>query len=197
MGKVRQEEMVRHYREKYGMPFSIVRPGFVYGPGKSEISGRIGIMKKGLFLHLGGSNAIPLAYVENCADAIVLAGLEKKAEGGVYNIVDGDPPGSAAFLRLYRENVTPVKFISVPKAVSYALCAFWGTASKLSGGRIPPTFNLNRWSDDWKGHRYSNERIKAELGWEQSVSFEEGSSRYFRYCRELLDTAGGSRPVED
>ena len=55
----------------------IVRPGYVYGQGKSAITGRVGIGSFGIFLHLGGGNRIPLTYVENCADAIVLAGLKK------------------------------------------------------------------------------------------------------------------------
>jgi nucleoside-diphosphate-sugar epimerase len=184
VGKVRQEELVREYNVEHAIPYVMVRPGYVYGPGKVEISGRIGIMRGNVFLHLGGANPIPLVYVDNCADAIILAGLVEGIEGQVFNVVDGDMPKSSAFLELFRKNVKPVRSINVPKAVSYLLCACWGTASKLSGGRLPLTYNLHRWSDDWKGHRYSNEKIKKELGWEQRVSFEEGSTRCFDSWKE-------------
>ncbi len=63
------------YGEKRGLPYVIVRPGVVYGPGIKGIHGRIGIDTFGPFLHLGGSNRIPLTYMDNCAEAIVLAGL--------------------------------------------------------------------------------------------------------------------------
>jgi len=178
-GKVRQEALVRQFGRENGIPYTLVRPGYVYGPGKREISGRIGITRGNTFFHLGGTNTIPLVYVENCADAIVLAGLTEGADGQVYNIVDDDAPSSAAFLDRYRKMVEPVKSVNVPRPVLYLVCALWGMASRLSFGRLPPTFNLNRWSDDWKGQRYSNEKMKKELGWEQRISFEEGSTRCF------------------
>jgi nucleoside-diphosphate-sugar epimerase len=184
IGKVRQEELVVKYNQEHQIPYVVVRPGYVYGPGKSEISGRIGITRGNTFFHLGGSNTIPFSYVDNCADAIVLAGLVEGVDGQAFNVVDDDAPKSSAFLELYKENVKPLRSINVPKALSYLLCALWGFASRMSGGRLPLTFNLYRWSDDWKGLRYSNEKIKRELGWEQRVSFEEGSRRCFEFWRE-------------
>ena len=70
--------MVIEYGQKFGIPYVIVRPGVVYGPGKVNISNRVGIGTFGIFLHLGGSNEIPLTYVDNCAEAIALAGLAWK-----------------------------------------------------------------------------------------------------------------------
>src|SRR5271154_5503490 len=73
--KVKQDHLVVEYGKRFSIPYVIVRPGYVYGPGKKAISGRVGIDTFGLFLHLGGPNTIPLTYVENCADAIALAGV--------------------------------------------------------------------------------------------------------------------------
>lgn len=36
-GKVKQDEIVIYYGDKYGLPYVIVRPGTVYGPGKAFI----------------------------------------------------------------------------------------------------------------------------------------------------------------
>src|SRR4029077_13166017 len=58
--KVKQEEIVTEYGKKFGIPCVIARPGVVYGPGNEAIHGRVGIGTFGVFLHLGGSNAIPL-----------------------------------------------------------------------------------------------------------------------------------------
>ena len=88
----------------------IVRPGVVYGPGNKGITGRVGLGTFGLFLHLGGSNEIPLTYVDNCADAIVLAGIKGGVDGEVFNVVDDDLPTSRKFLRLYKKNVRPLPF---------------------------------------------------------------------------------------
>src|SRR5258708_1529188 len=61
--KVRQDELVLDYGKRFGIPYVLVRPGYVYGAGNEGISGRGGIGTFGLFLHLGGSNTIPFTYV--------------------------------------------------------------------------------------------------------------------------------------
>src|SRR5215469_7719227 len=86
--KVKQDEIVTEYANRFAIPTVVVRPGYVYGPGNEVITGRVGIGTFGLFLHLGGSNRIPLTYVDNCADAIALAGLGTGVESGeVFNVV--------------------------------------------------------------------------------------------------------------
>src|SRR5205823_13404440 len=48
-GKLKQEELVKEYGRKHGLPYVILRPGTVFGPGKQDLSGRIGIGTFGLF----------------------------------------------------------------------------------------------------------------------------------------------------
>src|SRR5206468_7017915 len=96
--KVKQDEIVEEYGKKSGIPYVIVRPGVVYGPGNESIHGRVGIGTFGVFLHLGGSNTVPLTYVDNCAEAIVLAGLKPGVDGEVFNVVDDNLPSSRRFL---------------------------------------------------------------------------------------------------
>src|SRR5438874_10881692 len=86
------------------------------------------------------SNTIPLTYVDNCADAIVLAGLTPGVEGEVFNVVDDDLPSSRRFLRLYKQNVNKFSSIYVPHVCSYALCYLWERYSARSEGQMPPAF---------------------------------------------------------
>lgn len=183
-GKVRQEELLLEYHRKHGIPYVIVRPGAVYGPGSKAISGRVGLDTFGTFLHLGGSNKIPFTYVSNCADAVVLAGLKKGVEGEVFNIVDDDLPTSSEFLKMYKRNVRHFKSIYVPKTVSYFLCYLWEKYSKWSKGQLPPAFNRKRWSTTWKGNQYTNAKLKTMLGWQPTVPLDEGLKIYFEYCRK-------------
>src|SRR5437879_13089098 len=81
--KAKQDEIVVEYSKRTGIPYVIVRPGYVFGPGKTNITGRVGISTFGIFLHLGGSNPVPLTYVDNCAEAIALAGLKKNVDSEV------------------------------------------------------------------------------------------------------------------
>jgi nucleoside-diphosphate-sugar epimerase len=181
--KVRQDEVVTEYGKRFGIPNVIVRPGYVYGPGKKAITGRVGIDTFGVFLHLGGSNTIPFTYVDNCAEAIALAGLTRGVDGEVFNVVDDDLPSSRWFLREYKRNVRRFKSIYLPHAVSYALCYFWELYSRWSEGQLPPAFNRREWHAYWKKTTYSNEKLKARLNWSPRVPTAEGLRRYFEACR--------------
>jgi nucleoside-diphosphate-sugar epimerase len=182
--KVKQDEIVKEYGEKFGIPYVIVRPGYVYGPDREAIASRVGIGTFGVFLHLGGPNTIPLTYVDNCAEAIVLAGCKKGVDGEVFNVVDDDLPSSRRFLRLYKRNVRRFTSIYVPHALSHALCYVWEKYSSWSEGQLPLTFNRRKWHVLWKRTRYSNAKLKARLGWTPKVSMTEGLERYFQGCRE-------------
>ena len=185
--KIKQDALVTDYGRRFGIPFVMVRPGYVYGPGKTAISGRVGIGTFGVFLHLGGGNTIPFTYVDNCADAIWLAGITPGVDGEVFNVVDDDLPSSRQFLRLYKRQVRPFTSLYVPHALSYALCWMWEAYSRWSQGQVPAVFNRSLWHAYWKQTRYTNRRAKALLGWSPQVTTAEALSRYFRACRR--DTA--------
>ena len=182
--KIKQEQIVEEYSKNFGIPYVVVRPGSVYGTGKPEIVGRIGIGAFGPFLHLGGSNTIPFTYVDNCAEAIILAGLVKGVDGEVFNVVDDDLPSSRQFLRMYKKNVRRFRSIYVPHVVSHALCSLWGKYSIWSHGQLLPAFNTRRWHAYWKKTRYSNKKLKATLGWTQKVPTAEALRRYFQSCAQ-------------
>ena len=186
--KVKQDEIVTEYGQKHGIPYVIVRPGYVYGPGNEAITNRVGIGTFGLFLHLGGSNTIPFTYVDNCADAIVLAGLMRGVEGEVFNVVDDDLPSSRRFLRLYKRNVKHFRSLYLPHPLSYLLCFLWEKYSAWSEGQLPPAFNRSVWHAVWKKTRYTNAKLKNRLQWTPKVSSTEALNRYFQSCRDKART---------
>ncbi|MGH9431790.1 MAG: NAD-dependent epimerase/dehydratase family protein [Terriglobia bacterium] len=185
--KVKQDEVVKEYAERFSIPYVVVRPGYVYGPGNESITDRVGTGTFGLFLHLGGSNKIPFTYVDNCADAIALAGLRKGVDREIFNVVDDDLPSSRQFLRLYKKNVKRFNSIYIPHFASYALCYLWERYSDWSERQLPPAFNRRMWHAYWKKTRYSNEKLKNRLAWRPKVPTAEGLRRYFEACRN----AGG------
>ncbi|MCX7975237.1 MAG: NAD(P)-dependent oxidoreductase [Candidatus Aminicenantes bacterium] len=185
-GKVKQDELVINYGRERGLPYVIVRPGTVYGPGKCFIPGRVGIDSFGPFFHLGGSNSLPLSYVVNCAEAIALAGLVHGIEGEVFNIVDDKLPTSRAFLRLYKKRVYPIQSIFVPKVLSFLFCICWERFAKWSKGQVPAAFTRREWYAYWKKTNYSNKKIKEMLGWKQQIKTENALLDYFEYCRQTV-----------
>lgn len=183
-GKSKQDELVLEYARTRGLPYVLLRPGVVFGPGKAQLTGRVGINTFGVFLHLGLNNIIPLTYVDNCAEAIVLAGLRKGIEGEVINLVDDDLPRSREFLNLYRSRVRDFQSIPVSYQLFYFLCTLWEKYSKWSEGQLPPVFNRKYCETYWKGNTYSNCKAKKLLGWYPRVRMDESLHKFFEYARE-------------
>ena len=180
--KLKQDELVAEYARQFGIPLVVVRPGVVYGAGNEGIHPRVGLDTFGVFLHLGGSNRLPLTYVDNCADAIVFIGLKAGIDGEVFNIVDDSLPTSRQFLRQYKHHVSRFPSLYVPHILSYALSFLWERYSAWSQGQLPPAFTRSRWHANWKKTTYSNAKLKA-LGWRPKVPTPEGLRIYFEACR--------------
>jgi nucleoside-diphosphate-sugar epimerase len=187
--KVKQDQVVIDYGKRFSIPYVIVRPGYVYGPGKQAISGRVGIDTFGVFLHLGGSNVIPFTYVDNCADAIVLAGVTRGLDGEVFNVVDDELPSSRRFLKLYKKQVRRFTSVYVPPVASYMLCWLWERYSAWSEEQLPPVFNRSRWYANWRSTRYSNQKLKSRVGWMPKVSTAAGLALFFEGCRQEVRRA--------
>lgn len=182
--KIKQDLLAIDYARRFRIPLVIVRPGYVYGPGKAAISGRVGIDTFGVFLHLGGSNTVPFTYVENCADAIALASVKPGVDGEVFNVVDDELPSSRRFLRMYKKNVRRFRSFYLPHAVSYLACFLWERYSAWSEDQLPPVFNRSRWHANWRRTRYSNQKLKARLGWKPRVATSVGMAAFFEACRQ-------------
>jgi 2-alkyl-3-oxoalkanoate reductase len=180
-GKLKQEEIVREYHRAYGLRYVNVRPGIVFGPGKRAVPGTVGIDTFGIFFHLGGKKTVPLTYVDNCADAIVLAGFVEGVDEEDFNVVDDNLPSSRYFLREYKKRVRSFKSLYIPHGMFYLFCLGWEKYADWSYGQVPPIFNRLQCSFAWKGNRYSNSKLKERLGWKPLVSMSESLNRYFEY----------------
>jgi nucleoside-diphosphate-sugar epimerase len=176
-GKLKQEELVREYGEKYKLPYVILRPGYVFGPGKQELNGRVGITTFGFFIQVDGSHLLPLTFVDNCAEAIVLAGLKAGVDGEVFNVVDDDLLTSRQFLRLYKKRVNRFS-VRIPYFVAHALSLLWEKYSKWSKGQLPPVFNRRRCASEWKGNRYTNQKLHELLEWKPRVNMKDAMASF-------------------
>ena len=177
-GKLKQEELVKEYGRKYKLPYVIVRPGYVFGPGKRELSGRIGIDTFGFFIQVNGSHSLPLTFVDNCAEAIVLAGLKANVDGEIFNVVDDELLTCRQFLDAYKKKVKSFRSIRIPYFAGYGLCSLWEKYSKWSKNQLPPAFNGRRCAAEWKGNRYSNQKLKDQLDWKPRVSMEKAMEAF-------------------
>ena len=180
--KLRQELLCREIAARNGQDLVVLRPGVIYGPGSGPFSTRVGLNLFGLFLHLGGRNLLPLSFLDNCAEAIAVAGRSPAAAGQVYNVHDDDLPTCKQYLDAYKKQVRPIRSVSVPyPALSLASIALERYV-RWSHGQLPAIFTPYKSATAWGGNTFDNSKLKA-LGWKQSVPTEEGMRRTFEWLR--------------
>ena len=176
--KLRQEQLFREYHARHKFPLVVLRPGVIYGPEGTAISGRVGLALPGIFLNLGGPNPLPLTYVDNCAEALVVAGQRAAAGGESYNVVDDDLPSCEEYLRRYQREVRPIRSIRLPYRLTQAISWASQRYSEYSQGQLPAFFTPYRTATSWGGNRFTNAKLK-QLGWQPIVSTDEGLNRTF------------------
>ncbi len=189
--KIRQERLFWEYKEKFGFPLVVLRPGVIYGPGGTELTTRIGIRVFGLLFHFGRNNRLPLTYVDNCAAAAVAAGRSDEAMDEIFNVVDDDLPTSREFLRAYRKNVERLKYITVPYPITMFMSKLVEKYHKHSKGQLPPVLTPYKTACHWKGNIFNNSKLKA-IGWRQIVTTQEGIERFLVYWRTQRQSSSGA-----
>ncbi|MCC6558638.1 MAG: NAD(P)-dependent oxidoreductase [Polyangiaceae bacterium] len=180
--KLRQEKLFWEYQARHHFPLVVLRPGVIYGPGGNAFSSRVGMNLLGVFLHLGGENVLPLSYVDNCAEAIALAGRSGAAVGQVYNVHDDDLPTCGEYLRRYKREVRPIRSLRIPYVALTGLSRVVERYHRWSKGQLPAIFTPYKTATSWKGNRFDNGKLKS-LGWAPLVSTEEGIRRTFEHLK--------------
>ncbi len=170
--KLEQEALARSLCEAMGIGLTVLRPGAIIGPGHVWTS-RIGVgLPAGFWLMIGGHAPLPLTYVGNCAEAIVL-GVGPAAVGQTLNIIDDDQPTQREFLKqLLGAGGSPPRTVTLPWPVVRAVVgAVSRVNSGLCGGRLPlpGIVSPRRLAARVKPMNYSNARIKQALGWTPRV----------------------------
>lgn len=171
--KHRQECLAWKYATASGLPLVVVRPGVIFGPGANILTTRIGMQLPGFYLHLGGSNQVPLTYVDNCADAVALAGLAHGIDGEVFCIVDDDLPTSRSLLHRYRREMERIRVLSIPYPLLQLLSRWNVWYSTRTMGHFPTLFTPYEVASIWKLHRFTNRKAMARLAWTPRVGMRE------------------------
>jgi nucleoside-diphosphate-sugar epimerase len=131
-----------------GLPFSVIRPGHVYGPGgwyADEFVKRL--RQPGRFAVVGsGENWWDVVRVEDVASAIADA-VERAPDGSIYHVADDEPVRFYDFVALTAEALGVARPRRIPAALA-----------RLVGGRDAVAAAT-------RSARTSNARIKRELGW--------------------------------
>jgi nucleoside-diphosphate-sugar epimerase len=180
--KLRQEQLAWDLQRALGFELVVLRPGVIYGPGGGAFSTRVGLQIGPVFWNLGGRNVLPLSYVENCAEAIVVAGTHPESASQVYNVHDDDLPSASFYLRQYRKHVRHFRSIRLPYFMTRLFGQLLERYHHRSQGQLPAIFTRYKVASSWGGNRFDNAKLHS-LGWRQLVPTAEGMRRTFEYFR--------------
>ena len=175
--KILQEEVAWQIASEQNLPLVVVRPGVIFGDERGALSHRIGLQLGCLLLRMGGRQQVPFTYVENCAQAVKLAGLASGIDGQVFNVVDDDLPTGRQVLRNYRKAGLKLRVVGIPQFAINWLARFNERYSRRTEQQIPAGLTRYRVQTMWKPLRYSNDRAKQQLGWHPTTSFNEALER--------------------
>lgn len=181
--KVKQEQLFWKFATDHAMPLVVVRPGVIFGPGGAELTPRVGFMFNQVIFHLGNSNIIPLTYVDNCAEAVLLAATKPGIENEIFNIVDDELPTSKEFLRMYKAAKENVRSVSVPYFVMQLLSRILKRYAHHSKEQIPAFLTPYRVASMWKHVSFDNAKAKGVLGWSPVVPTPDALKLHFQYVR--------------
>jgi predicted dehydrogenase/nucleoside-diphosphate-sugar epimerase len=172
--KLKAEQLVTEAVRTSNLPAVILRPGQIFGPGAEGVtpSGTIGIA--GRWLVVGsGKRALPLVYVDDVADALVLASTKDEAVGHVIQLVDPNTVTQRQYVarcRPPRVNFVPTSFMMLVATGVELLGRVLKRSVPLTRYRVRSIFPLDG---------FDQTAAVSKLGWKPSVGVAEGLNRTF------------------
>jgi nucleoside-diphosphate-sugar epimerase len=189
--KVAGERLLQRMVRDEAAPVTIVRPGWIYGPGDRASFARLAEMvATGRMVVVGdGSNRLPLIYVRDVARGIVLAAEAERALGRSYLLVNDEPVTQRDFLdAIAAELGVPAPRRRLPYRLALTAGATAEALGRLARRREPPP--VMRYGLQLLGgeNRFVITRAREELGFAPLVDLAEGVRRtvaWYRAADEL------------
>lgn len=176
--KILAERALAELGESTGLPYVIIRPGMVYGPGSPGWTMRVARWAQSGWTPLidGGSGVAYPVYIDNLVDLILLAAVQPSAVGQVFNAVDDGPVTLAEFMGAYMDMIPTQRAIRMP--------CWLARAAAFAADPFTP-FKLSYIIDQMCGRgQISNQKAKDLLGWSPAVGLAEGMRRSEQWLRD-------------
>jgi nucleoside-diphosphate-sugar epimerase len=175
--KIEAERWLWQLHRSGRLPLTVIYPGWVYGPGDSAFFPGLAAAIAGGFMCFWKRDVrLPWVYVDNLAEACVLAGTGPRAIGQGYIVHDG--PGGPTLQEVCARIAQRLDFRPptrhVPFAAALAAARLLQLLWKLTRRKGPPpllTADVKAFGHEW---HLSTDKIRKQLGWSPRVSIEDG-----------------------
>lgn len=150
----------------------ILRPGQIFGPDGPLDAVCGGQLLGRRIVILGSGRAIvPLVYVDDVIDALLVAAQRGPFDGTVYQVVDDGQMTERELARLAAQALG-LQVFRLPQIVALPLALALGTAGKALSRSMP--LNVYRLRSSQARLRFDATKIRTELGWQPTVGYREG-----------------------
>ena len=184
--KQAQEKLAWEYHRDRGLRLTVVRPANVYGPGSGPwLHDIVDVLKTGApGLIAGGRGNAGLAFVDNVADVLILAGRDDTTIGRVYNACDGlDVTWNQYFTDL-SAMLGGGKPASVPRALAAGGAVAFEFLWKVFRIKKRPPLTREAFNLVGSDNRFPNDRMTRELAYQPQVDYAEGLKRTRAYLEQ-------------
>jgi 2-alkyl-3-oxoalkanoate reductase len=175
--KAEAEALALEYVERRGLPLSIVRPGFIYGPrDRTVLPKLLGALRSGRFTYFGsGDQVLNCIYVKNLVHGIFLAAEVPGAVGQVFNLTDGQRVTKRQFVGRVAElaGLRPPRR-KIPLWLAWTLAILMERRAKRLKSPEPPLVNKARYKFLGLNLDYSIEKARRVLGYDPPFTTDEG-----------------------
>lgn len=183
--KIAAEEVVRATAAATGLPYSIIRPGMIYGTGSgmwTRTIFKLSQRKPILFLGDGGGHAQPI-YVDDVLDQLVLLATHPAAENETFNCTPDPAPTWRDFIMAYANLTQNTSWFGLPPTpIKWAARMIAAAAPRDSIVQAAPDVIANSLLG---AMTFKTDKARDLLGWQPKVSLPEGVVRCEAYLREV------------
>jgi nucleoside-diphosphate-sugar epimerase len=185
--KVAGELLLRRMIRDEGAPVTVVRPGWIYGPGDTASFGRFAAMiaSRQMIVVGAGRNHVPLAYVGDVAEGMLLASQAERAAGRAYLLLNDEPVTQGEFLAaIAAELGTAPPSRAIPYRAGVLAGGVAESVWKLARRKQAPP--VMRYGLQLLGgeNRFSIARARQELGFSPATGYVEGVRRGIAWYRQ-------------
>jgi len=175
--KLLAEQIVSEAVRTRGLDAVILRPGQILGPGCETVTPNGVVALRGWNLVGDGRSLLPLVYVDDVADALLLAAFREGISGEVFHVVDLEPVTQQAYLARWRQASLGVPLRRVPWWL--ALGAAWCMESLAGLLRREPSLTRYRVRSLRPLSGFDMQKSARLLGWRPRTGVRAGLDRTF------------------
>jgi len=188
--KLEAEAFVRDFVQSGDVPTVILRPGTIYGPEGELYPPLVGFALSTLYVVIGmGGYRMPVVFVDNLVDAVVMSMQKNEAVGQIFNVVDTERIDKRMYIdRVVRRTDPRARVLYIPYPLVYAMT--WVQERLFRLMKRPPALTCYRLVSSQKSVEYDSSLISRRLGWRSTVTVADAIDRLVMSARSLNATGG-------